>query len=436
MRPDDLKISSLLSLHPDTLKEVLGHFNDAEKAALFYKWELWARPEQLEPPAPWRRWLNLGGRGAGKTRTGAEWVRKYKDRHGRIALVGQTAGDVREVMVEGPSGIMAISPPWDKPFYEPSKRRLTWPNGAVANTFSGDEPDQLRGPNLEIAWCDELAKFKYAQEAWDNLIFGLRVGSWPRVCITTTPRPIPLLRKVMNQEGTVLVRSTTYDNRANLAPEFFDELSAYEGTRLGRQELYAELLTDMPGALWTLDLLDAVRVMKADELPEMKRIVVGIDPSGTAHNEGAQQGIVVCGAGKNGAFYVIDDCSCSETPQGWARQAVNAFFRWGADCIVAERNFGGDMVKATIQGAAPGVPIRMITASRGKHIRAEPIAALYERGRVRHIGYFAELEAQLCQFTHEGYQGRKSPDRADALVHALSELSQPRSSIGIYRARY
>ncbi len=437
MQANASRIDYFRSLPEAELRKTLASFSEAEKAALFYRWESWARTEQLEPPAPWRRWLIMAGRSWGKTRCGAEWIRKVKEKHGRIALVGQTAGDVREVMIEGPSGIMAVAPPWDRPKYEPSKRRVTWPNGAIANTFSGDEPDQLRGPNLEVAWCDELAKFKYAQAAWDNLMFALRVGSWPRVVITTTPRPMKLLRNIMQQEGTVLTRGTTYDNRDNLAPDFFSELAAYEGTRIGRQELYAEFLEDMPGALWTIDLLDALRVRSQAELPEMKRIVIGIDPSGTSNDAGAQQGIVVCGKGMNGLFYVIEDCSCSETPQGWARQAVSAYARYGADLIVAERNFGGDMVKAVIHGAAPTVPVRLVTASRGKHVRAEPVAALYERGVVRHIGYFPELEEQLTQFTHEGYQGDKSPDRADALVHAMSELALPRMTVGIIRgARY
>ncbi len=382
--------------------------------------------------------MNLGGRGAGKTRLGAEWIRKCKEKHGRIALIGQTAGDVREVMIEGPSGIMAVSPPWDKPFYEPSKRRLTWPNGTIANTFSGDEPDQLRGPNLEVAWCDELCKFKYADDAWNNLMFALRVGSWPRVCITTTPRPIKLLRAIVNQEDTIVVRSTTYDNRDNLSADFFNELSAYEGTRLGRQELNAEVLEDFEGSLWSLALLDAVRVPRNREnMPEMKRVVVGVDPSGSSGG-GSQQGIVVCGKGANNVFYVLDDCSCSDTPQGWARAAVQAYFSWGADMIVAERNFGGDMVKAIIRSQAPSVPIKMVTASRGKHVRAEPIAALYERGLVRHLGYFRELEEQMTSVTHEGYQGRGSPDRVDACVYALSELATLGQRAGILAtgARY
>lgn len=261
--------------------------------------------------------------------------------------------------------------------------------------------------------------------------FGLRIGSWPRTMITTTPRPISILREIIKAEGTITIKGTTFDNRDNLSAEFLRDLDRYEGTRLGRQELYAELLEDMPGALWTLDLLDSCRIVKADELPFMKRVVVGVDPSGSSNDNGAMQGIVVCGIGETGLFYVIDDCSCSESPAGWARAAVNAFRRFGADMIVAERNFGGDMVKAIIQGQAPNVPVRMVTASCGKHIRAEPVAALYERGAVRHIGYFPELEEQLCQFTHEGYRGNRSPDRADAAIHALSELALPKARAGI-----
>ena len=351
--------------------------------------------------------------------------------------MAETAADARDVLVEGPSGLLAISPPWDRPKYEPSKRRVTWNNGAVATLYNATEPDALRGPEHEVAICDELAKWRYAEETWNMLQFGLRIGPWPRTMITTTPRPISILRDIIKAEGTITVRGSTYDNRDNLSADFLRDLDRYEGTRLGRQELYAEMLDDMPGALWTLDLLDACRVTKAAELPFMKRVVVGVDPSGSSHDSGALQGIVVCGIGETGLYYVIDDCSCSESPQGWARAAVNAYRRFGADVIVAERNFGGDMVKSVIQSAAPGVPVKMVTASRGKHLRAEPVAALYESGRVRHIGYFPELEEQLCQFTHEGYQGNRSPDRGDALVHALSELALPKMRVGIAgRARY
>lgn len=372
----------------------------------------------------------LAGRGFGKTRLGAEWVRQAKEKHGRIALIAETAADARDVMVEGPSGLLAISPKWDRPRYEPSKRRVTWPNGAVCTLYNATEPDQLRGPEHEIAWCDELAKWRYAQETWDMLQFGLRIGGWPRVCVTTTPRPIATLKAILKAEGTITRRGSTFANRDNLSADFLKDLNRYEGTRLGLQELYAEILEDIAGALWSLDLLDAVRITSAAEMPSLKRVVVGVDPSGSS-DEGSAQGIVVAGHGENGLFYVLDDASCSESPQGWAARAVNAYARWGADMIVAERNFGGDMVKAIIQGQAPSVPGRMVTASRGKHIRAEPVAALYEQGRVRHAGYFPALEEQMTQMSHEGWQGPASPDRLDACVYALQELAMPRQRVGI-----
>ncbi len=378
----------------------------------------------------------MAGRGAGKTRTGAEWVRDAKNTYGRIALVAETAADARDVMVEGPSGILATSPGWDRPKYEPSKRRLTWDNGAVAITYNATEPDQLRGPQHEAAWCDELAKWRLAQETWDMLMFGLRIGPAPRVVITTTPRPIPLIRNLMRLPGTVTTRGSTFDNRDNLSADFLDELAAYEGTRLGRQELHAEILEDFEGCLWSMETLDRYRVTSWDMVPNMKRRVVAIDPSGSS-SKGSAQGIVVCGKGENGLYYVLADYSVSESPAGWARRAVQAYSDFGCDMIIAEKNFGGAMVSHTIRSVAPHVPIRMVNASRGKHVRAEPIAALYERGLVRHLGYFRELEEQMQGMTHNGYEGIGSPDRVDSLVWALHELSAPRSTIGvIHGARY
>ena len=340
-------------------------------------------------------------------------------------------------MVEGPSGLLAIAPPWDRPRYEPSKRRVTWPNGAVAICYNATEPDQLRGPQHEAAWCDELAKWRLAQDCWDTLTFGMRIGPAPRCVITTTPRPIPLLRNLMKLPGTVVTRGSTYDNRDNLSREFLEELAAYEGTRLGRQELHAEILEDFEGSLWSLALLDACRVISRDEVPHMKRRVVDVDPSGTSAGRGAQQGIVVVGKGENNLFYVLADYSCSETPQGWAERAVQAYANWGCDMIIAEKNFGGEMVRHTIKSVAPNIPLKLVNASRGKHVRAEPIAALYESGRVRHLGYFRELEEQMSAMTHLGYEGAGSADRVDALVWGLTELAMPAQKVGIAgRARY
>jgi phage terminase large subunit-like protein len=437
MLQETLNLNFWKQLPASQRERILANLTDQQKAYLRYHWAFWGRPEQLPPSGNWRRWLILAGRGAGKTRTGAEWVREAKNSYGRIALVAETAADARDVLVEGPSGILSISPPWDFPKYEPSKRRLTWPNGAVAIAYNATEPDQLRGPQHEAAWCDELAKWRLAQETWDMLQFGLRIGPGPKCVITTTPRPIPLIRNLLKSPGTVITRGSTWDNRDNLAPEFLAELSAqYEGTRLGRQEIEAELLEDLPGALWTLDLLDQIRLPRDREtwresMPEMKRVVVAVDPSGSSKDAGAMQGIIVCGQGKNGLFYVLDDYSISESPAIWGHKVVQAYAEYRADLIVAERNFGGDMVKAVIHNANPSVPIRMVTASRGKHVRAEPIAALYERGMVRHFGYFKELEEQMTSMSHEGYQGQASPDRLDACIWGFSELALARQRIGV-----
>lgn len=407
---------------------------EVAKAERFYQWgpsptfKGRARPDQLPPPGDWQNWLILAGRGWGKTRTGAEWIRAevMSGRAGRIALIGETAADVRDVMVEGPSGILKISKPWggEKPIYEPSKRRLTWPNGAVATLFNATEPDQLRGPAFDLAWSDELAKWSYAQETWDQLQFGLREGSRPRQLITTTPRPIPLVRALMKDPSTVVTRGRTLDNAANLAPPFLKTVvDRYGGTRLGRQELDAEILDDVPGALWTRAMLDANRISDSEK-PNLQRVVVAVDPSGSGGDEdGADDiGIVVAGRGINGLAYVLADYTCSLSPEGWGRRAVEAYRRYSADRIVAERNFGGAMVEHVIRVADRTVSYKEVTASRGKVVRAEPIAALYEQGRVKHVGALPQLEDQQCAFTGTGYVGEGSPDRADALVWAITEL--------------
>lgn len=342
-------------------------------------------------------------------------------RASRIAIVAETAADARDVLVEGDSGIMAVHPPEFRPHYEPSKRRLTWANGAIATLYNATEPDQLRGPQHDAAWCDELAKWQYARETWDQLQFGMRLGDRPRVIVTTTPRPIPIIRELLTAKDTAAVRGSTMDNAGNLAPQFLAKmLDKYAGTRLGRQELEAEMLDDLQGALWSRDLLDAHRIKQA---PEMRRIVVAVDPSGTAGGSegGDDVGIVVVGKGVDGRGYVLADWTCNLSPAGWAQRAVTAFHQFKADRIVAERNFGGAMVEATIRTAGANVPVKLVTASRGKVARAEPIAALYEQGKVSHVGGLPELEDQMVLFTPEGYMGEGSPDRADALVWGLSE---------------
>lgn len=390
-----------------------------DKAALFYKWSFWARDNQLPPEGKWVVWLLMAGRGFGKTRTGAEWVR-WRVESGvakHVAIVGETAADARDVMVEGPAGILAISPKKSKPIYEPSKRRLTWPNGAVGSLFSADDPDQLRGPQHDTVWADELAKWRRArQETWDNIEFGLRLGINPQACVTTTPTPNDTLREMLKDPETVATRGSTYENLKNLAQTFIDRVvRKYEGTRIGRQELHAELLTDVEGALWTLQTLDACRIPRA---PEMARIVVSVDPATTNTAESDETGIVVAGLGEDRRGYVLDDRSLRATPRGWAEAAVSAYRAFAADRIVYEANQGGDMIAHTLRTVDPDVPLKAVHASRGKRTRAEPVAALYEQGRVSHVGAMPKLEDQMTQWV----PGEDSPDRMDAMVWAISEL--------------
>lgn len=421
-----------------------------EAEALRWDWSFWARPAQMEPPGEWSVWLAMAGRGFGKTRLGAEWVRsqvchptdpRLPGLARRVALVAETAADVRDVMVRGVSGILAVHPPEFRPKYIPSLRRLEWPNGAVAYTYSAEEPDQLRGPEHDLAWVDELAKWRHAQETWDMLQFGLRLGDNPRQLVTTTPRPIPIVRELLAGEKsgeTAVTRGSTYDNFGNLAAKFIANVRRkYEGTRLGRQELHAEVLNDVPGALWTRDMFDRrddsnkkAAGMRWDErLPQMRRIVVGVDPSGSSGEEeddGDDIGIVVVGLGMDGDGYVLEDATCSLGPSGWAGEVVRMYNKWDADLIVGEKNFGGAMVEHTIRSVSRRVNYKSVSASRGKVIRAEPVAALYEQGSVRHYGSLAALEDQMCSMARSGYVGTaeigKSPDRLDAAVWALTEL--------------
>jgi predicted phage terminase large subunit-like protein len=395
-------------------------------------WRSKARPAQLPPldftgDGPANGWLYLGGRGTGKTRAGAEWVRELVETGaaGRIALIGATAGDVRDTAVEGPAGILAVSSPWCRPEYEPSKRRISWPNGAVASTFSSEEADRLRGPQHDALWADELAAWHDPQATWDMAMFGLRIGVHPRWMVSTTPRPIKILKALLAREGqdVVVTRGTTFENAANLAPSFLEAIrKRYENTRLGRQELNAELLEDVAGALWSRAMIDDAALKTP--LPDMARVVVAVDPSGTAGalDEGDSIGIVVAGKGVDGKAYVLADRSCKLSPDGWGRRAVDAYREFKADRIVAERNFGGAMVEHVIRTVDRNVSYREVTASRGKVQRSEPVAALYEQGRVKHAHSFPELEDEMCAMTSDGYAGDGSPDRCDALVWCLSEL--------------
>jgi phage terminase large subunit-like protein len=402
---------------------IYGHL----ASALQDSWRAKARPEQLAPPGDWNGWVVCAGRGFGKTRTGAEWVREQVETGAasRIALIGPTAADVRDVMVEGPAGILAVSPSWCRPEYEPSKRRLTWPNGAIATMYSAEEDDRLRGPQHDHMWFDELTAAPNASAVWDMAQFGLRIGTRPRWLVTTTPKPIKLLRELLAREGkdVVITRGSTLDNSANLSASFIAAIQArYAGTRLGRQEINAELLLDVQGALWTRDMLD--RASGQWKLPDMRRVVVAIDPSGTRGEEdsGDSIGIIVAGLGADGFGYILADRTCKLSPDGWARVAVNAYHSFKADRIIAERNFGGAMVEAVVRTADPNVSYKEVTASRGKIARSEPISALYEQNRIRHAGSFTELEDQLAAMTGDGYVGDGSPDRADAAIWALTEL--------------
>ena len=427
----------------------LATLSEDECRHLMFEWRAWARPNQIEPLGSWSTWLILAGRGFGKTRTGAETIRSWVcgdtpmgvGRYGRLALVAETAADARDVLVEGESGILSCHPKDFRPSYEPSKRRLTWPNGAVATLYNATEPDQLRGPQHEAAWCDELAKWAYASETWDQLQFGLRLGRNPRAIVTTTPRPIPALKEIVADEATVITKGNTMDNRANLAQKFIDRIhKRYAGTRLGRQELEAELLDDLPGALWLRSYFDppAGSQMRgriaANRLPEMVRIVIAVDPSGvgSGSDNGDSIGIVVAGIDATGHGYILADLSLKEGPAGWGRMVKWAYDHFKADRVVAESNFGGAMVEHVIRTVDANLPVRMVSASRGKAIRAEPIAALYEQGRVSHATGanprdedktgLSALEDQMCLMAPNGFSGEGSPDRLDAAVWALTDL--------------
>lgn len=396
---------------------------DDQVLVLRHDWSAWARPEQLPPDTNWRGWLILAGRGSGKTRAGAEWVLGDLKPDDHVALVAPTAADVRDVMVKGSkSGILDCAPPWNRPEYEPSKRLLTWPNGAVATTYSADEPDRLRGPQHTKAWADEVAAWRYGPEAWANLMMTLRIGANPQWLATTTPKPVRLVRDLLAAADYV-TRMTSYENAVNLAPAFFNEIvQRYEGTRLGRQELLAELLEDVPGALWTRAQLDASRteiLSGAYVIPPMTRIVVAVDPAVTSGEGADMTGIVVVGRGENGLGYVLEDLTCRKSPQQWAWDVVRAYERWNADRVVAEVNNGGELVETVLRAIDAGISYTAVHASRGKRTRAEPIAALYEQGRVKHAGVFPDLEDQMCMYVPDVYDG--SPDRVDALVWGLTE---------------
>jgi len=415
MRPD-IK-SAVGTADHGGLRAAIGRLTAPEAEALLYHWNGWARDNQKPPEGEWAIWAIVAGRGFGKTRTGAETVRSWVRNFAFVNLIGATADDARDIMVQGESGLLAICPRHERPRYLPSKRRLDWPNGAKSLIFTADEPERLRGKQHNKLWCDEVCAWRYP-EAYEQAMLGLRIGALPQAIVTTTPKPVRLLKELMADAGTVTTRGTTYDNRAHLAPGFYSRIiGRYEGTRLGRQELNAEVLEDVEGALWSNSLIEASRVKVA---PEMSRIVVAVDPAVTSGEDADETGMIVAGLGVDGHAYVLHDLSCRLSPNGWAERAVKAFREFRADRIIAEVNNGGDLVENVIRVIDRHVPYRAVHASRGKVKRAEPVSALYEQGRVHHVGVFADLETQMCSFVPDSLEG--SPDRVDALVWALTDL--------------
>ena len=390
---------------------------DAEAEALLHDWDWHARPSQIAPPDPWIVWLILAGRGFGKTRTGAEQVRIWVKDYPFVNLIGATSDDARDIMIEGESGILAICPKDERPRYLSQKRQLIWPNGAKSLIFTADEPERLRGKQHMKLWADELAAWRYP-EAWDQASLGLRLGDNPQAVVTTTPKPTKLVKELVADPTTIITRGSTYDNTANLADAFIQKVvKKYEGTRLGRQELNAEILDDNPGALWKRKQIDDLRVKVA---PAMRRIVIAIDPAATKNKNSDETGITAEGLGYEGHGYLLADLSMRGTPEEWGRAAVNAYYELKADRIVAEVNNGGDMVEHVIRSIDKNVPFTAVHASRGKITRAEPISAMYEQGKVHHVGFFPVLEDQMCEYDPK--TATFSPDRMDSAVWGFTEL--------------
>jgi phage terminase large subunit-like protein len=397
------------------------------------QWLYWARPGQQIPPEDqaktdnydFRTWLILGGRGSGKTRSGAEWVKALAfgsfaplvRQCKRIAIIAPTFDEARMVMIEGESGLLAVHHWWEVPKFLPSRRRIEWPNGTVAEIFSAEEPESLRGPQFDAVWCDELAKWKKGEQAWMNLQFALRLGERPHAVITTTPRPTKLMRAIIDDAATLVTRSRSRDNHHNLAPRFLNNLQkTYHGSTLARQELDGEMVLDDPDALFKREHIDRVRVQV---LPEMKRIVIAVDPPASDGAKANACGIVAAGLGKDERCYVLADRSAKRlSPLRWAERAVKLFHEWNADRIVAEVNQGGLMVESVLRQVDANVPLKLVHAQHGKHVRAEPVIALYEQGRVSHLGALPELEDEMCSKIEES----RSPDRLDAMVWAVTEL--------------
>ncbi len=414
----------LASLASEERRAFFDGLSASEIEQLIFSWKFWARPDQLPPDGDWRTWLLLGGRGSGKTRSAAEWVRSEIEsgRRRHLGIIGPTADAVRRIQVEGPSGILSVAPPWARPTFEPALRRLVWPNGAVAHLFSAEEPDRLRGPNLDGAWVDELCACPQADELWNMLAMAVRVagpkGKAPAIVVTTTPRPIKVLRDIVGSPSTRLTRARTLDNAANLDGATLKHLvERYGGTTLGRQELEAEILDQVDGALWSRAMIEDQRVRRP---PVLRRIVVAVDPAVADGTGGDECGIVAAGLGDDAHAYLLADRSGRMSPERWARAAINLYRDHAADRLIAEANNGGELVRITMRAVDPRVPVRLVHASRAKQARAEPVAALYEQKRVHHVGAFSDLEDQLCNWAP--LEGGPSPDRLDALVWALTEL--------------
>jgi phage terminase large subunit-like protein len=427
-----IDLEYLLALPDKERKAELARLNKRQRQSIRTHWQLWVHPGQRAPEGDWQRWLIMAGRGFGKTRAGAEWVRAIaeNDPAARIALVAATLGEARAVMVEGESGLLAISPRGKRPKFEPSRRLVTWASGAQATLYSAGEPESLRGPQHSHAWCDEVAKWGVdAEAAWDNLMLGLRLGRDPRAVATTTPRAVGIVRQLMADEDVCTTRGVTFDNADHLPPGFVRAVKRQYGrSLLARQELYGELIEDLPGALWTRALLEECREAAASS--PAARVVIGVDPPASA--EGDACGIAVCALGEDGVARVLADASVAKpSPERWARAVAGAARAWKADRVVAEANQGGAMVESVLRAAELALPLRLVHASRGKAARAEPVAALYEAGRVRHAGCFPALEDELCGLlAGGGYEGPgRSPDRADALVWAMTELMLQRAAV-------
>jgi phage terminase large subunit-like protein len=419
----------------EDLEAILTQLPPHKAEELMYNWPFWAREQQIAPLGDWNTWFINAGRGFGKTRAGVEWVRsKVIQGHKRIAAIAATNSDIERVMINGESGFLARcwaadktlkGVPLGKPQWSPTKRLLTWENGAYVQFFSAEEPERLRGPQFEAAWCDELAAWNRDRDTWDMLQFCLRLGKHPQVCVTTTPKPTKLVRDILKNPKTVITYGSTFDNSANLADTYLEAVkSQYDGTRLGRQELYAEILDEASGALWNRQTLVEceIDVDNPVEFAEtLARVVVSVDPAVSSNAESDMTGIIVAGMDINGICYVLQDATERYTPEGWAAKAIELYHEYGADRIVAERNQGGEMVRYTFKTVDETIPIKLVHASRGKFARAEPVSSLYERHRVKHVKGLDALEDQLVQWEPLGNIG--SPDRLDAMVWAITELA-------------